>query len=102
MYVLVGELRPEIKLAQQQGPVFVSNGKYYIGQQDGFMHRVEESASTGSDPVLAVEFSDLKLNVSLADKLFVYQPAPDTKVIDMAQMVLKMMNRQPPPPTGGN
>ena len=102
MYVLVGELRPELKLAQQQGPVFVSNGKYFVGQQDGFMHRVEESSSAGSDPLLTVEFSDVKLNAPLADKLFMYQPTPGAKIIDMSEMILKMMSRSSRSPANGN
>ena len=100
MYVLLGELRPEVQLDRQQGPVSVHTGKFFIGQQDGFVYRIEEFADLSNDAVLSVKFSNLKLNPSLADDLFVYRPVLDANVIDMAQVLLKMMNRPPAPAAG--
>jgi hypothetical protein len=38
----------------------------------------------------------------LTDNLFIYQPASTANVIDMTQMILQMMSRQPKPPAAGN
>jgi len=93
MYVLLGEQRPEVRLDRQQGPVSVHTGKFFIGQQDGFMYRIEEYADVSSAAVLSVKFSNLKLNPALADDLFVYRPALDANVVDLSQMLRKIMNR---------
>lgn len=104
MYVLAGELRADAKLAPQEAAILVNMGKQqlFIGQQDGFLHRLENFDKAGSNTVIAMEFSDIKLNVTLADNLFIYQPAPAANVIDMSQMILKMMSRPPKPPAAGN
>ena len=104
MYVLEGELRADAKLAPQEAAVLTGMGKQkiFIGQQDGFLHRLEQFDKASSNTVLTMEFTDLKFNTPLADNLFMYQPAPDANVIDMSQMILKMMSRSPKPAAVGN
>ena len=104
MYVLAGELRADAKLAPQEAAVLAGMGKQklLVGQEDGFLHRVEQFDKTGSNTLIAMDFTDLKLNTPLADELFIYKPAPGANVIDMLQMFLQMMSRQPKPPTAGN
>ena len=104
MYVLAGELRNDAKLAPQEAAVLANMGKQkiFIGQQDGFLHRMEQFDKAGSNTVVAMEFTNIKLNAPLADNLFMYQPAPEANVIDMSQMILQMMGRQQKAPAVGN
>jgi len=104
MYVLSGELRADAKLAPQEAAVLATMGKQklLVGQQDGFLHRLEQFDKAGSNTVLAMDFTELKLNAPLADNLFMYQPAPTANVIDMSQMILQMMSRQPKLPAAGH
>lgn len=104
MYVLAGELRGDAKLAPQEAAILANMGnhKIFIGQQDGFLHRMEQFDKAGSNTVMAMEFTNIKLNAPLADNVFVYQPAPAANVIDMTQMILKMMSRPPKTPAAGN
>ena len=103
MYALAGELRADAKLAPQEAAMLANMGKQkiLIGQQDGFLHRMESFDKTGTNTVMAMEFTDIKLNAPLADELFVYKPAPGANVVDMSQMMLKMMSRSPKPPAAG-
>ena len=104
MYVLAGELRPDAKLPAQEAAILTGLGKQklFIGQQDGFLHRMEQLDKAGSNIVIAIEFTDVKLNLPLTDNLFVYQSAPGANVIDMTQMLLQMMGRPPKAPAAGN
>ena len=104
MYVLAGELRSDAKLAPQEAAVLAGMGKQkiFIGQQDGFLHRIEQFDKAGSNTVISMDFTDLKFNAPLADNLFVYQSAPGANVIDMTQMLLQMMGRPPKAPAAGN
>ena len=104
MYVLAGELRADAKLAPQEAAILATMGKQkiLIGQQDGFLHRMEQLDQVGTNTVIAMEFTDIKLNPPLAEELFIYRPAYDANVIDMSQMILKMMSRPPNPPAVGN
>ena len=104
MYVLAGELRGDAKLAPQEAAVLAGMGKQkiFIGQQDGFLHRIEQFDKAGSNTVVVMEFTNIKLNTPLADNLFVYQSAPGANVIDMTQMLLQLMGRPPKAPAAGN
>ena len=99
MYVLAGTLRPDAQLAPQEAAVLASMGqqKLFIGQDDGFLHRLEQLDKTGTNTVLNMEFTGLKFNVPLENKLFEYRPAPDANVIDFSQIILQMMARPPQP-----
>ena len=104
MYVLAGELRPDAKLPAQEAAILTGLGKQklFIGQQDGFLHRMEQLDKAGSNIVIAIEFTDVKLNLPLTDNLFIYKPSADANVIDMSQMILRMMGRPPKSPAGSN
>ncbi len=104
MYVLAGELRGDAKLAPQEAAVLAGMGKQkiFIGQQDGFLHRIEQFDKAGSNIVISVEFTNVKVNLPLDDKLFHYVPAPDANIIDFSQMMLQMMSRQSKPAAAGN
>ena len=104
MYVLAGVLRADAKLAPQEAAILANMGKQkiFIGQQDGFFHRMEQFDKAGSNTVLSAEFTNIKLNTPLADNLFNYKPAPNANIIDMSQMILQMMGRPPKPPAAGN
>ncbi len=97
MYVLVGELRADAKLSPQEAAMAANFGenKLFIGKQDGFMHRFETFDKAGSNVVVALDITNLKLNPPLADELFVYKPATGVHIIDMAQAMLQMMNQPP-------
>ena len=103
MYVLAGELRADAKLTAPEaaGLANVGKPKIFIGQADGFLHRFEQFDRAGSNTVLALEFYDIQLNPVLADQFFVYHPSPGANIIDMTQMILKMLSRSPKRPVAG-
>ena len=103
MYVLTGELRADAKIAPSES-VLTTLGKeqIFIGQQDGFLHRMEQFDKAGHTIVSSMEFTNIKLNTPLADNLFRYRPSPVANVIDMTQIILQMLSRPPKPPATGN
>jgi len=93
MYVLAGELRVTAKPILREALAPTDEGKilHFIGQQDGFLHRVEQRDKTGSNTVYLMEFTNLKLNTPLADSLFTYHLAPGANVIDVSQLPFQLL-----------
>ena len=105
MYVLVGELRTDAKLAPEEAAVLlVSMGKqkWFVGQKDGFIYRIEMFDKDGSNTLFSLEYTDVKLDVPLADGLFNYQPAPAANINDISQTILQMMKDSPKSSAAGN
>jgi outer membrane lipoprotein-sorting protein len=105
MFVLGGTLRPGAKLAPPEASVLKGLGqnRVFIGQHDGFMHRLEQYDKAGSNVVMRMEFTNLKLNAEIADDQFQYVPAPTANVMDLTQMFLQTQSQPalrdlPPPP----
>ena len=98
MYVLEGALKQAALTNQQLATLAAMVGKtrVFVGQTDGFVHRLEQYDKSLTNLVMAMEFKNLKFNQEVADSTFVYHPPPDAQVIDLTQM----MSQRTPPPGG--
>jgi outer membrane lipoprotein-sorting protein len=99
MYVVLGTPRPTGKWTSQEMAVGMStaNDRVHIGQQDGFMHKMEILDKSGTNVLVSMEFANLKFNEEIPDSLFVYKPAADAQVMDMTQMMLQQLAPPPAP-----
>ncbi len=99
MYVLEGPLKQAALTNQQLATLTAMVGKtrVFIGQADGFVHRLEQYDKSQTNVVMAMQFKNLKFNQDVPDSTFTYNPPPDAQVVDMTQM---MQQRAPPPPGG--
>jgi outer membrane lipoprotein-sorting protein len=111
MYVLEGALKTAALTNQQMATMAAMIGKtrVFIGQTDGFVHRLEQYDKSQTNMVMAMEFKNLKFNQDVADSTFVYQPPPGAQVTDLTQMMSQHAQPQggevpapgsPPPPAG--
>ncbi len=89
MYVLEGALKQAALTNQQMATMAAMVGKtrVFIGQTDGFVHRLEQYDKSLTNMVMAMEFKNLKFNQDVADSKFVYQPPPGAQVMDLTQMM---------------
>lgn len=90
MYVLEGTPRAAATRVRGQGKHRVA-----IGQRDGFLHRVEQFDTTGTNVVMTLEFTTLQLNAELPDQLFQYRPIANANIIDMTAVLLHQMGTTP-------
>jgi outer membrane lipoprotein-sorting protein len=69
-------------------PVAAKTGKMRvaIGQDDGFIHRMEIYDKSLTNLVTSMEFKNLKFNADIPDSKFVYQPPADAHVNDVTAM----------------
>jgi outer membrane lipoprotein-sorting protein len=109
MYVLDGVWKQAALTNQEVATVAAMVGKtrMFIGQTDGFVHRLEQYDKSKTNIVVAMEFKNLKFNQDVPDSTFVYQPPAGAQVVDMTPMVGAQISGQegsatPPPsaPTG--
>jgi outer membrane lipoprotein-sorting protein len=100
MYVLEGTWKSSALTNQQLAALAAVVGKsgMYIGQQDGFLHRVEQFDTANSTRIMSLEFTNLKFNQDVPDETFVYQPPAGVPVVDMTQSVGQTMGTAPEPP----
>ena len=99
MYVLEGALKQAALTNQQLATLAAMVGKtrVFIGQTDGFVHRLEQYDKSQTNLVMAMEFKNLKFNQNVPDSTFVYNPPPGAQVVDIGQM---MSQHSQPPPNG--
>jgi hypothetical protein len=85
MYALDGTWKAAVLTNEQMAAVAALVGKtrVFIGQTDGFVHRLEQYDKSQTNLVMAMGFKNLKFNQEVSDDLFVYHPSPDTHVIDV-------------------
>jgi outer membrane lipoprotein-sorting protein len=100
MYVLEGALKQTALANPQLASLAAMVGKtrVFVGQTDGFVHRLEQYDKSQTNLVMAMEFKNLKFNQDVADSTFVYHPPPDAQVVDITQM---MQQRSQPPAGDG-
>ena len=96
MYILEGALKPAALTNQQMATLatMVGRTRVFIGQTDGFVHRLEQYDKSLTNLVMAMAFKNLKFNQDVADSTFVYHPPPDAQVMDMTQMMLQHSQTQ--------
>ncbi len=97
MYVVIGTPKPDAKWSTQESAVGISSArdKVFIGQQDGFLHKMELLEKNGTNLLMSMELKNLRFNIDIPESQFLYKPAPDAQVIDMTQMIQQMS--APPP-----
>ncbi len=105
MYVMQGRWKQAALTNQQTAMAasMIGSSRVFIGQKDGFLHRMEQFDKSGTNLVMAMEFKNLKFNDDVPDSTFAYQPPANEKVTDMTPMVeMQMRGRtsaQTPPPS---
>jgi outer membrane lipoprotein-sorting protein len=103
MYIVVGTPRSNATWTAQETMVGMNTAKdrVHIGQQDGFMHKMELIDKSGTNTLLVMDFTNLKFNTDIPDSQFVYKPSADAQVMDMTPMLLQQMSapNAPPPAT---
>jgi outer membrane lipoprotein-sorting protein len=99
MYVLDGVWKQGALTNQQMAAVAAMVGKtrVFIGQADGFVHRLEQFDKSQTNIAVAMEFKNLKFNQDVPDTKFVYQPPADAHVIDITPSGGVRMSAQPRP-----
>jgi outer membrane lipoprotein-sorting protein len=99
MYVLDGTFKKAALTNQQVATIAAMVGKtrIYVGQSDGFVHRLEQYDKSMTNLVMSMEFKNLKFNPDVPDSTFVYQPPANAQVMDITQM----MSQRGQPPSGG-
>jgi len=99
MYVLEGALNQTALTNPQLASLAAMVGKtrVFIGQTDGFVHRLEQYDKSLTNLIVAMEFKNLKFNQDVPDLTFVYHPPPGAQVVDVAAI---MSQRSQPPPDG--
>jgi outer membrane lipoprotein-sorting protein len=103
VYVLEGKWK-EAATKTPQGAAMAamfSKSRLYLGQRDGYMHKMAQYDKAGSTVVMTMEFANVKFDEELPAKLFTYQPPEGAPVMDMTKMGAAMVGGQssaPPPP----
>ena len=107
MYTLDGTWKAAVLTNEQMAAAagLVGKTRIFIGQTDGFVHRLEQYDKSQTNLVMAMEFTNLKFNPDVSDALFVYHPSPDARVIDVtptggARLTVRPHEEStsPPPP----
>ena len=105
MYVMEGIWKPSALTNQQMAAAaaMIGRSRVFIGQKDGFLHRMEQFDKSNTNLVTATEFKNLKFDGDVPDSTFVYQPPANAQVMDMTSMVeMQLRGRasaQTPPPS---
>jgi outer membrane lipoprotein-sorting protein len=88
MYVLEGLSKTGPFANQQIAANAAKMGKMRaaIGQDDGFVHRMELYDKSLTNLVTSMEFKNLKFNADIPDATFVYRPPAGADVKDMTEM----------------
>jgi outer membrane lipoprotein-sorting protein len=96
MYVLDGSWKQEALTNQEVATMaaMVGRTRMFIGQTDGFVHRLEQYDKSKTNIVVAMEFKNLKFNQDVPDSTFVYQPPAGAQVVDMTPVVGAQINGQ--------
>lgn len=93
MYVLEGEAKEggTSPHAHNMSKMF-GKMRMYVGQEDGFVHKIEVYAKDGETLAMVQEFTNLAFNIDLPDEKFVFTPPEGVQVMDMTEM-MKQMHR---------
>jgi len=99
MYELDGTWKAAVLTNQQMAAeaALVGKTRVFIGQTDGFVHRLEQYDKSQTNLVMAMEFKNLKFNQDVPDTIFVYHPPPNTRVMDITPGGTRMSEETAPP-----
>lgn len=88
MYVLEGLPKPGPYANPQKAAEAAKLGKMRasIGQNDGFVHRMDLYDKSLTNLVTSMEFKNVKFNVDMPDSTFIYRPPAGADVKDMTEM----------------
>ena len=95
MWVLEGTPKTDAVTNAAAGAQVAQMGKLrlYVGQQDGFTHRIEQLDKTKNTVNVTMEFSKIKFNEKLADSMFQYKPPSGIEVMDITDMSAQMLQQ---------
>ena len=101
MYIVTGTPKASATWTPQETMVGINTAsdRVQIGQQDGFMHKMEMIDKSGTNVLMSMDFTNLKFNVDIPESRFIYKPAPDAQIMDMTSTLLQMSAPTPPPAT---
>jgi outer membrane lipoprotein-sorting protein len=100
VYVLEGTWKSTARTNSQVAAMAAFTGKtrLYVGQQDGFVHKMEQFDRSNTNLFMTMEMSNLKFNQAVPDNLFAYHPPADVQVMDMTQTAGAFMGGPAVPP----
>jgi outer membrane lipoprotein-sorting protein len=109
VYILEGRPRPDAKWTPQEAALanVIGKSRVHIGAEDGFLRKIEQLDTTGTNVVMTMEFTNVKFNEEFPPEFFVYRPAPDEPVVDMTDIAAQLVGSPPtntpatPPPLPG-
>jgi outer membrane lipoprotein-sorting protein len=92
MYVLEGTPKSDAKLSAEEQAVAQFTGKcrVYIGQRDGFMHKLQQFDKTGTNVFMMIEMEDVRFSKEFPGETFVYTPPEGAQVIDITAVAQQM------------
>lgn len=101
MYVLEGTWKQAALTNEEMAAVAATTGRMraFVGQNDGFTHRMEHYDKSKTNLVMAMEFKNMKFNQDVPDSTFVYRPPAGAQVMDMTPMVEMQMRARNKTPT---
>jgi len=93
MYVLDGRWKASALTNAQTAMAasMIGKSRMFIGQKDGFLHRLEQFDKSGTNLVMSMDFKNVKFNMDVPDSTFIYQPPAGASVMDMTPMVEMQM-----------
>lgn len=96
MFVMEGVWKQAALTNQQMAMIvgMVGKSRVFIGQHDGFLHRMEQFDKSKTNLVMSMEFKNLKFNEDVPDSTFAYQPPANVQVMDMTPMLEMQMRSQ--------
>jgi len=103
MYVLEGALNQTALTNQQLASLAAVVGKmrFFVGQTDGFVHRLEQYDKSQTNLIMTMEFKNLKFNQDVPDSTFAYHPPAGAQIMDTtSQGQDAAAPGSPPPPAG--
>jgi len=72
----------------------VGKTRIFIGQTDGFVHRLEQFDKSQTNVIVAMEFKNLKFNQDVPDDKFTFKPPADAHVVDITPMAAAHLGGQ--------
>lgn len=96
MYVLNGTWKPGVLTNREiaAAAALVGKTRVFIGQTDGFVHRLEQFDKSQTNVIVAMEFKNMKFNQDVPDDKFIFKPPADAHVVDITPMAKARMNVQ--------
>jgi outer membrane lipoprotein-sorting protein len=92
LYVLEGVPKLDAKWSSEEQAVaqFIGKSRVYIGQHDGFLHKLHQFDKSGTNIFMSLELDHVKFNEDFPASTFVYTPSEGVQVIDITSIAEQM------------